>query len=796
MVKIFKKLKKTLIYSSLALLLTTSAASADPVTAVAAITAWIISTFAITSITAAEIIFATVSILLNAVVSIGLSYIEKALAGGQKKQPVGAQELQGSGVVPRSFIFGEFVSAGSLIYANTWGEVDHTPNAFLTMVIALSDLPVNSLQELWVNGEKCTYSTSEIHADWGYRVPEFVGTDGTPYLWAEFHDGTQTSAGWLSSHFNATDFPLRPWPSTSIGYGVSYVTMTARVNNNLFPGFPQLKFVMNGINLYDPREDTTVGGSGSQRINNPSTWTFSKNPMVVLYNILSGLFYNDIWIFGLQNLPQARLPFDAWSAAMNECDVLTLNNEGLYDPQYITGGEVSVNSQAADIIDNILTACNARLAEIGGTYKPVVGAATGSVYGLSDDDLITTEQQTFDQFPSLTNIINTLTAQYPEPTQGWVATDAPQQQDATALASDNTVLSTQVSYAFAPYLEQVERLMLSALAEGRKFRVHTLTLPPEAWVLEPNDIITYTSNRNGYDNKQFRINLLNDNANLDIMAIISEVDPSDYDYDPSSDYIPKTNGPLNVEYPPTQLVDSFTAEGITITGDTGAEAPGIYTTWTSAVDDVTAIHIQVVLASDTSIIVFDQSTPAWYQGTFIVAAGLVPNTAYKVRSIFVVNDGRSVDWTSYVDVTTPDISTTLVNLDGLANVLYYNATTGTATAGQDFQVLVTPDLNAIGYSGYSALVTATSSILRADSHQPFIVVKLWKNQFFSSATVLSKVGVGGAGIAKGTMATNTSIATIDSSSGDGTRIGVSWNSDDADLTVNDVTITLLLIKTS
>ena len=93
--------------------------------------------------------------------TIGVSYVMKALAGNPvapaTQDAMGTQgNLAASGDVPRSFGLGYHATAGSLVYANYWGQDGKTPHAYFTQVIAVSDLPGERLLELWVNGEPCT----------------------------------------------------------------------------------------------------------------------------------------------------------------------------------------------------------------------------------------------------------------------------------------------------------------------------------------------------------------------------------------------------------------------------------------------------------------------------------------------------------------------------------------------------------------------------------------------------------------------------------------------------------------
>jgi hypothetical protein len=210
-----------------------------------------------------------------------------------------------------------------------------------------------------------------------------------------------------------------------------------------------------------------------------------------------------------------------------------------------------------------------------------------------------------------------------------------------------------------PYAEQVQRLMQSALDEARRFRKHTIPLPPSAWALEPLDFIAWTSNRNGYDGKTFRIDLATDMASLEMVLVITEVDPSDYDWDPTEDYIERSSGPLIIARTPSQPMAEWAVEPATIWGDDGKAKPGIQVSWATAeIDDVDGVIIEIRLASSGNI-VWSGETPHSIEqfdiGSFIPAADLVGNTAYQVRGKFRPISTRATDWSDWLDVTTPDI---------------------------------------------------------------------------------------------------------------------------------------------
>lgn len=618
---------------------------------------------------------------------IALSLLAKSISGANSTpaSQFGVQgTLQAGGDIERSYIAGLGATAGSLVYANEWGNVDQTPNAYHTQVIAVSDLPVaganaTGLAQVWVNGVLCTVDWNATPVAAGYPVTEY-NKDGKDHLWIKFHDGTQTGAdSFLTGTVSSTDLP---YESTRVGVGCAYVIATALVNDNLFSGFPQYKFALNGTHFYDPSQDSTAGGSGSQRWADPTTWGGDGDslPAVQIYNILRGITYADQWLYGLQNMPAARLPNAAWVAAINKCRATIAGASG-DEPTYRSGGEVGVNATIADTITTMLTTCQGRLTETGGVYTLHVGAPDDPVWSFDDDVILSTETQTFTPFFGLADTINGITASYPDPTQGWNSTVAPPLYNTDFEAQDgNRRLLSNVSLDFVPYAAQVQRLMLSALQEARRARRHTFTLPPEFWVLEPGDIVSYTSTRNGYEAKSFRIDGIADQANLDVMVDFTEVDPSDYDWDHDTDFHPPTTGSLVPVVPAAQPVVGFSAAGATVFDADGvARRPTLQLSWNGDQPDVQYVLWQVRLAADATQLWSGQiEDVAANEGT-LPAGPYLPLTAYQVRIRYLPFSQRTTLWSNetldgdgnvvegdWLDVTTPDVKFTSQDIANLA----------------------------------------------------------------------------------------------------------------------------------
>jgi Putative phage tail protein len=631
----------------------------------------VLAEFAITSTTAIAFLAAGMQV----AVAIGISYVAKALAGQpeQEADSVGVKlNLQAGGDLPRSFGLGYHVTAGSLVYANTWGQVGETPNAHLTQVIALSDLPGERLLRMWVNNEPVTFPvpllTSDGDATMGIACDQYQGSVDPakfpPYdhLWVKFYDGTQTLADpFVISKASAE----RPYTSTRVGKGVCYAVVTALANDKVWSGIPSFLFEMSGIKLYDPSKDSTVGGSGSHVYSNPATWGGDGDdlPAVQIYNILRGIRYDSAWVYGLQNMTAPRLPVANWIEQINKCRATITGTSGL-EPTYRSGAEVSYDAQPGYAVEAFLTACQGRLSEIGGSYKIKLGAPDASAFSWTDDDLISTEEQTFRPFYSLADSINGIQGSYPDPQQSWNSATAPALYRTDLEIKDgNRRLMAALSFDAVPYPAQVQRLQKSGIEEAQRARTHTITLPPPYWIVEPGDFGQWTSARNGYSSKLFRVDSVTDKANLDIVANVTEVDPADYSWDHATEFKPTTTGPTAFLVPTAQAVADWTATGTYLIDDNGiTRRPAILITWDNSLFEIAGISYEIRLALDLSPVARGRSDQ-YAEGDLIITQGLVGLTTYQIRMRYIPTSPRETLWSDWITVVTPDVTLSIADFD-------------------------------------------------------------------------------------------------------------------------------------
>jgi hypothetical protein len=663
----------------------------------------------------AVVAFLTTNIVGRLLVSVAASALMTALSAPNS----GPKSSQGGGISttytqsgalnPLSFVLGRYATGGTMVCPPmSHGTSGKTPNAYLTYVIALGCVAGPTLESVIINGEAVTLG-SPTHADYGQSVQgRYLG-----YAWVKYYDGSQTAAdaGLIAKYGS---YPSRPWSSDMIGRGVPYAIVTFRYNPEIWNGpFPEVRFVMGGIPLYDIRKDSTAGGSGSHRWANRATWEPTVNCFVAIYNIQRGITLNEGSVWG-GGIAANDLDLTSYVAAMNECDVAVRAATGT-EAQFRFGFEVTVDRKPADVIAELLKASSGQVVENGGKWKARAGGPGMPVYFFTDGDVVVTKPQDFKPFPGLESSFNGINAAYPEPASLWESKPAPPRYNATYETEDQGRRRVaSVDFPAVPYPDQVQRLMRAYIEEERRFRRHGLSLPPDAAILEPLDAVSWTSAENGYSSKVFEVSEFTDDLRTMIQHVaLRERDPSDYSY-PEGMFLPSVAGVPGVVVPAAQSVTSWAVNGISIPDATGAaRRPGLQLSWDGVdQDDVTGVKWQVRVKA-TGVVVSTGSTHDVDNGSVPVSEGLLPATQYEARGRFVTD--RSTTWSSWLTATTPPnyISATdfaggtipAVDLSGVLDVGRF------ATTVRPIEVLSTLP-NTGNFQGRMVLLTTDSKLYR------------------------------------------------------------------------------------
>lgn len=603
-----------------------------------------------------------IAVVLNVAATIIQRNQQQSSAAPQQSEP-GVSGTSRTGEGPATFIIGKYATPGQLVYPlSCWtsSETDATPNEYLVGVYGVSMLPVRGLDGVFVNGQECTLLTGEEETTigLGYPVEEYRDSDDVDHLWVKFYDGTQESAdSYLRDKFGS--HPDRPWRSTAVGAGVAYVIVTARANREFFPAFPKYKFVLDGIELNDTRGDDE-----------------QENNIVAARTIMSGLYYDGAWFYGPQDVHANMLPTAQWEPEMDKCDESVNRKGGGSDKRYRCGMEITVTEQSIDIINELLKGCAGRITYASCQYKVLVGAPGSSVNSITEADVIVDHTQELDQFPGMQEIHNGVRGEYICPEEAWNYKDAPVRVDSDYVdADDGRELFHNVRYRSVWDNRQAQRLMKLALKDGRKFRRHVITVGPEFFGYEPLDVIDVTFTREGYDAKEFLITAKEDLPNGLCVIGLHEVDATDYDWEPDDDEDDFTFTVTSQSRPPAQTMTGWTAQPGYLKDANGNNwRPSIEVGYTGGLRDVRSVRIQARVAA-TEAGVFDgvvEYDPTESSPSVVLQGQFTPDTLYEVRGRFRPFGKRRTNWSSWLEVTTPDIRINTIDFsDGLQENLTF-----------------------------------------------------------------------------------------------------------------------------
>lgn len=350
-------------------------------------------------ITAAGIIGWTAGLAATLAISAGLSLVSSALMGRPKLgSPGGSRErVVKTTTGPRAIIYGEVTCGGTLVFMGTTG----LKNQYLDFVIAIAGHEVQAITDVWVDDTLVT--NAEIGGGYAYGgavggTGQYRARDGNPVLWVHKYLGSWSQT-W-SSQLTATDGTgYAEWTSNHRGRGVAYVHIRCRRHQDAFESGPpqSFRFRVQGAKCYDPRLDSTNGGSGPCRLDDATTWYYTRNAAIIAADyITGGTLTNDI------ATPKRKRGFGAatadvnWSsviAAANECEEQVLvpiaGGGSEYQYRYLADGVVSPSDDTpdADCLDMILTAMLGQGTYTAGKYVIYAGSYMTPVYTLSETDL-------------------------------------------------------------------------------------------------------------------------------------------------------------------------------------------------------------------------------------------------------------------------------------------------------------------------------------------------------------------------------------------------------------------------
>lgn len=516
-----------------------------------------------------------------ALVAAGVSMVGGALLGPKvpkTDRTAVAAQLQ-LGEVPRAAIVGRAGIDGSLVDAFNYGGKYGTD--WEVLVIALADHECDALEGFFVNESYHAFSADGAVSGFNGQL-EVYWRSGT---W------DQTVPSILTSHGPG-------WTANDRGRSVAHVVVAYKADepdaeNPVWSGRrPQFKWVVRGLKCYSARLDTSVGGSGAHRRDNPATWEWTENLIDIRYNWVRGIYAGNLvdqpemLLIG-RGLSDIEAPPANVFARANLCDEVVES-----EPRYRAGGLILASEAFIDVENAFAAACAGVIVQREGSVEIDPGEARSSVASFDDGNLIVGRSVRYSDIPGEQDQswVNTVVARFVDPTQRWIKRAAPVKRVIADITADRGPREQSLELDFVTSGKQAQRVAEINRRLGRLWGRGRVPLPPEFSEVEEGDWVTWTSDRHlGGGSKVFRVEAWQSDEGWRPTLTLREIAASVY-----SDGAPASDTAVGVQQdPPSALeapgVSAWTATAGALSG-IGIRSPALIVT--GATDDPAASFVR------------------------------------------------------------------------------------------------------------------------------------------------------------------------------------------------------------
>lgn len=314
-----------------------------------------------------------------------LAAATRALMGrprGAAAQPVEVTSAW-SGTEPAVMVFGERWLPGREVFKGTAGE----NNRDLYVAYELARHQCEAIGDIML--DDVVIPSASIDGTTG----QVTGGPFTAkvHIWKHLGRSDQTVNSALDAAFAA-------WTTNHRGRGVCYIVIKYIYDQKVFPsGAPQqVRAKVKGQRLYDPRKDSTNGGSGSHRVSQPTTWEWSNNPTLCrLSFVLGGSFCYDVDNTALMGhlgigVSPSMIDWDTVIAAANVDDEDITGGSAPpsgAQKRYACDGQLSTGALLSDNLDLLDTCCAGITFCVGGVWNFYSGDYEAPTQTLTESDL-------------------------------------------------------------------------------------------------------------------------------------------------------------------------------------------------------------------------------------------------------------------------------------------------------------------------------------------------------------------------------------------------------------------------
>ncbi len=276
------------------------------------------------------------------------------------------------------------------------------------------------------------------------------------------------------------------------GKAAFLMVMAENSKGSAFPtGEVKPLVTLRGLKVYDPRKDSTYpGGVGPQRLSDPSTWTYSDNPILWALKWCLGLWEGpngkgapqvDFQVGGIGAKPSG-IDFPAFVAAANVSDA----------NDWTVAAYPNTDDDKSQVLDGFLQAGGCVYAQRAGKISCIQRAAPrASVVTISAAD--TAGPLEIDTAASRIDRINTLRPRFWSEAHRWQMTALDGEITAQAYRDEDGAARTRgLDFPFVSNARQCGQLAALQIANTREGIAGVIPLKPHMQRVRPGDAFTIT----------------------------------------------------------------------------------------------------------------------------------------------------------------------------------------------------------------------------------------------------------------------------------------------------------------
>lgn len=423
----------------------------------------------------------------------------KALGLGPKppRSTIGNTDRLRAALDPRAFrkvVFGRTASAVDVRYQ----EFSGSKQEYLDSVICLASHKLQEIEEIWFDSDKAWSASGGVTSKFSGYLTVTTRAEGTSGNAVTIGGGTS----WTAASARLT--------------GCAYIILKYKLTGNSKKAespfgsnvTSRITVRVRGALMYDPRRDSTAGGSGTQRADDQSTWSWvdddtGRNPALQLLWYMLGWKINGKLAVG-RGIPAARIDLASFITAANICDEVVSLSGGGTEKRYRSDGVLSEGDDPSVVFDNLLAACNGVMRDAGGKIRLdiLTNDLATPVYDFTEADVVGAFN--WIQSPPISETFNVVRGRYTNASDAslYQMSDYPE----IALASpDGIERASSFDLAFVQSATQAQRIAKTYLQRAQFPGTFSADFLASGWRVQVGSVIRLTFPALGFSNKLFRV---------------------------------------------------------------------------------------------------------------------------------------------------------------------------------------------------------------------------------------------------------------------------------------------------